>query len=312
MLCFIFAALVVILDQFFKHWIVLTLEVQEQVDLIPGVIGLTHIENPGAAFSILANQRWLLAGIAFVAAIILIFILLRYTDGFLGTIGLAAVLGGTVGNLIDRVFNDGKVVDMFQPLFVEFAVFNIADIFLTLGFITFCVQFIITSIKAPKLKVVQEEGEEGDEIPEYEQYEDSGEEDPYSIYDIPDTRDIPDFDEYSDAQPVSAAREDRYPAGREDRYPAGAADSYAQTAGAADSYAHPAGAADSYSQAAGQQNAYPSAPAYESFFEPEPLQTDNYSSALGALEDLESELGSIDDYDADALLRAYGFEDSND
>jgi signal peptidase II len=82
MLCFIFAALAVVLDQVFKRWIMLTVEYQGHVTLIPGVIELTHFQNTGAAFSILADKRWLLAGISLVAAIILIFILLRYTEGF--------------------------------------------------------------------------------------------------------------------------------------------------------------------------------------------------------------------------------------
>jgi signal peptidase II len=149
MLCFLFAALIVTLDQFFKHWIMRTLELREVGPvLIPGVLGLTRWENDGAMLNILAGQQWLLAGIALVAAFALVMILLRYNEGFWGTLGLAAVLGGTIGNLVDRIFNDGYVVDMFRTLFINFPIFNIADIFITLGFITFCIHFIALSFKA--------------------------------------------------------------------------------------------------------------------------------------------------------------------
>jgi len=149
MLCFVFAALIVLLDQFIKRWIVLTLELRETgPTLIPGIIRLTRWENDGAMLNILAGQQWLLAGIAFIAAFVLIMILLRYNEGFWGTLGLASVLGGTVGNLTDRVFNEGYVIDMFQTTFIRFPIFNIADIFITLGFITFCIHFIVLTFKA--------------------------------------------------------------------------------------------------------------------------------------------------------------------
>ena len=185
MLCFVFAALVVLLDQFFKHWIMRYLEVFENTELIPGVVGLTHIQNTGAAFSLLADQRWLLAGIAFVAAIVLIFILLRYTEGFWGTLGLAAVLGGAVGNLIDRVFY-GHVVDMFRVLFINFAIFNIADIFITLGFVTFCAHFIAVTIRAARSER---------ESHRRAQAADAAED--YDIYNLPDVRDVPDYDDFA-------------------------------------------------------------------------------------------------------------------
>lgn len=148
MLCFVFSALIVILDQFFKRWIVRTIELAGTgSELIPGVLGLTHWENDGAMLNFLSGQQWLLAAISLIVAVILVLILLRYNEGFWGTLGLAAVLGGTVGNLLDRVFNDGKVIDMFRTLFVNFPIFNIADIFITLGFITFLVHFIVLTFK---------------------------------------------------------------------------------------------------------------------------------------------------------------------
>lgn len=148
MLSFVLAALILALDQLFKQYIVRTLEIGETGPvIIPGVLGLTRLENDGAMLNILSGQQWLLAAIAFVAAVILVMILLRYNEGFLGTLGLSMALGGTLGNLFDRVFNDGSVVDMFRTLFVNFPIFNIADIFITLGLGLFLVHFIILTIK---------------------------------------------------------------------------------------------------------------------------------------------------------------------
>ena len=151
MLCFVFAALVVLLDQFIKRWVLLVLPLHESANLIPGIVGLTHIHNSGAAFGILENQRWLLTGVAFILALSLIAILLRYDEGFLGTLGLSAVLGGAIGNLVDRLAY-GYVIDIFDLKFVRFAIFNVADIFITLGSLTFVVYFILASIK-PKNSV---------------------------------------------------------------------------------------------------------------------------------------------------------------
>ena len=149
MLCFVFSALVVLLDQLFKRWITVTMVVGEQKDVFPGLLSLSHVENYGAAFSILSGKRWLLAAIMLVAILIIVAILLRYNEGFWGTLGLSAVLGGAVGNLIDRVFT-GHVVDMFEFKFIQFAIFNVADVFITLGGITFLVFFIVTSFRSGK------------------------------------------------------------------------------------------------------------------------------------------------------------------
>ena len=150
MLIFAFSALIVLVDQLFKHWIVLTLSAGGDRVLIPGVLRLVYAENFGAAFGIFATgNRWPLAAVMLVAIIVLVIILRRYNGGFWGSLGLAAALGGGIGNLIDRVWN-GYVVDMFEVMFINFAIFNVADIFITLGAITFFVHFIVTSGKGKK------------------------------------------------------------------------------------------------------------------------------------------------------------------
>ena len=299
MLCFVFAALVVLLDQFIKHWIVLTLPLHENTGLIPGILGLTHIENSGAAFSILADQRWLLAGIAFAAALILIFILLRYNEGFWGTLGLASVLGGTVGNLIDRVFH-GYVVDMFVPEFINFAVFNVADIFITLGGITFCIFFIITSFRPY-----------GSGKGALESADDSIDAQQDGEYEYPDWQDDGDFDSLSDTKVIP-------PKQRPSEFVSQAEEPAAQPE--QESYFEAEPDIEEYSEAEPDREEYFDAePEQEVYYETEPAQPEyveiipdppeDMISTLEALGSLESELSALDDYDVDSLLREYGFED---
>ena len=105
---------------------------QEGIQLIPGVIALRYTKNTGAAFSILSGHPWLL-GLVSLAAITGAFLYLRGKKlRPLTMTGLMMMLGGAVGNMLDR-FLTGYVPDMIEPLFVRFAVFNVADMFLCVG-----------------------------------------------------------------------------------------------------------------------------------------------------------------------------------
>ena len=139
---FILAAVLVVLDQVVKLLIRHNLALGESVTLIPGVMDLTYVQNTGAAFSLFREHTWILAVISLVVAILIVIALLRrvFTKPF-GIISLAVVLAGAVGNLIDRVFLH-FVTDMFKTTFMNFAVFNVADICVVLGGIAVCVYVI--------------------------------------------------------------------------------------------------------------------------------------------------------------------------
>ena len=144
LLPFLFSALIVAADQAVKWWIVSSLQPEEVRTLIPGVLSLTRIRNTGAAFSLLRDHTWLLAVISAIFAVLVVVLLVkRYFTHPLAVWSLAAVLGGAVGNLIDRI-RLGYVVDMFLPEFIDFAVFNVADIFITCGGILFCVWLLLS------------------------------------------------------------------------------------------------------------------------------------------------------------------------
>jgi signal peptidase II len=138
------SAVVVGLDQISK-WVVLrTLEPFQVLELVPN-LNLTLMFNRGAAFSFLADaggwQRWLLAGFALLVTLALLLWLLRLqrSERLLAA-GLALIIGGALGNLIDRVVY-GHVVDFIQVylpfiplrLFNPWPAFNVADSAITVG-----------------------------------------------------------------------------------------------------------------------------------------------------------------------------------
>ena len=107
--------------------------------LIPGVIGLTWVENEGAAWSMLSGMRWLflaLVVVFFVAVAVLI--RKKWITKPAELWCLAAIGGGALGNGIDRALR-GTVTDMLQTLFMRFPVFNVADCFITCGAIALIV-----------------------------------------------------------------------------------------------------------------------------------------------------------------------------
>ena len=133
------APVVVAADQLVK-W--LSIRLTESVTLIPGVMDFTYVENTGMAFSMLSGHTWLLGIISVVCIVLGWWVLRRYRLGAWSRIGAMLMLGGAVGNMIDRLFR-GYVVDMFETLFVNFAVFNVADAALTVGVIMMIISLLL-------------------------------------------------------------------------------------------------------------------------------------------------------------------------
>lgn len=100
--------------------------------LIPGILRLRGVRNEGAAFGLLGAAPQLLLVLTTLAVVLLAAYLWRSRPQGLFGIGLALVLAGAVGNLIDRLLL-GYVIDFFELLFVRFAIFNVADIAVTAG-----------------------------------------------------------------------------------------------------------------------------------------------------------------------------------
>ena len=113
----------------------------ESVPLIKGVINLTYTKNTGAAFSFLASHTGFLAMISGVVIVgVCIFFYRQYKKDQsrkLFLLSMAFIAGGAAGNLYDRAVY-GYVVDFFDLQFIHFAIFNVADCFITVGAILFC------------------------------------------------------------------------------------------------------------------------------------------------------------------------------
>lgn len=136
-LIFILSAIIVVLDQITKYWAINTLRASGVLTIIPNFFRLVYVENFGAAFGILQNRRWVFIVITSIVILSIILFLIRnyHKMNMLMRIGLAMLLGGAIGNFIDRV-RLGYVVDFFSfRLFnvYEFPVFNVADIFIVVG-----------------------------------------------------------------------------------------------------------------------------------------------------------------------------------
>lgn len=151
MLYAIIAAIILIGDQWLKYWVTVNITLSTgEAALIPGVVKLVNIHNNGAAFGLLgdaAYARWLFLGIAALFVIVIIVVLAKhmFKSRFANWCAVLA-LAGAVGNCIDRALY-GYVVDMFKVEFMDFAVFNVADIFLVLACFAFIIYLIVDIFK---------------------------------------------------------------------------------------------------------------------------------------------------------------------
>ena len=133
--------LLVGLDQLVKQLVRLYIPLGGHVRLIPRVLGLSHLRNTGAAFSMLTGARWFF--VILTLAFLVFALWLLYTGKLrhpLGKWTLVLIIAGAAGNLIDRALF-GYVVDMFETLFISFPIFNVADIYVTVGGVLFCVYY---------------------------------------------------------------------------------------------------------------------------------------------------------------------------
>lgn len=139
----LFVALIAALDQYSKYLVLAHIAMGSHVKCIPGLVYLTYVQNYGAAFSSLQGARWLFLVIFAVFAGLLIWSVKKNILPFtrLEQWCLAAILGGGLGNAIDRLFR-GFVVDMIATDFMDFPVFNVADSFITCGAILLAIHLV--------------------------------------------------------------------------------------------------------------------------------------------------------------------------
>lgn len=132
----------VVLDQLVKYLIFTYIPLYGSVPFLPYILELTYVQNTGAAFSIFSEHTWLLTLCsAVMSAVLALAVWKKFFAHPFGRTALTLILAGAIGNLIDRAWR-GFVVDMFHTLFMEFAVFNVADICVVVGGIAAGVYYV--------------------------------------------------------------------------------------------------------------------------------------------------------------------------
>ena len=137
------ALLIAGVDQFTKFLTVANIPLFGDVPFLPGFIQFTYVRNTGAAFSALQGMQWLFVAIFFVLTLLILWAYIKKPLPFTTFEWwcIAAIYGGGLGNVIDRI-RLGYVVDMIQTQFMDFPVFNVADCFVTCGCIALIAHII--------------------------------------------------------------------------------------------------------------------------------------------------------------------------
>ena len=145
MLYALYAAVVLVLigcDQLLKSWVVSHLALGESTAFLPGFLQLTRVHNYGAAWSSFSGKSALLVAVTALLLTGVVYLLLRRIVRHpLGVAAALLILGGGIGNIIDRIAHR-YVVDMFDLLLFDYPVFNLADCFVVVGVILGAVYYL--------------------------------------------------------------------------------------------------------------------------------------------------------------------------
>lgn len=142
---FLVAFAAVLFDQLTKGLAVAHLKPVGTVPLIDGVFHFTYTTNPGAAFSLFAaeDQRWIFMTVSSIAIVgMIVYLSLVKKQPLLLNVAVGMLLGGGIGNMIDRIFV-GEVVDFLDFRLINFPIFNVADCFVCVGAALLFLAFIL-------------------------------------------------------------------------------------------------------------------------------------------------------------------------
>ncbi|MFC4354388.1 signal peptidase II [Chryseomicrobium palamuruense] len=150
------AFVLVVLDQWTKWLVVRDMELGERIPLIDPYLGLLSHRNRGAAWGMLEGQMWLFYIITTIVIVGIVYYFHRHAQNQpLFQLGLMVLLGGAIGNFIDRLFR-GEVVDFVDVLIpvinYEFPIFNVADAALTVGVVIIFIFILLDERKQKKVK----------------------------------------------------------------------------------------------------------------------------------------------------------------
>ncbi len=140
----IYSISIILIDQISKFIILINLGFERSVNIIPNLLNFTLVKNKGAAFSLFSNSTTILTITSLLASILLITIILKSPPrSYWNMTGLAYLLGGTIGNGMDRLFR-GYVIDFIDLVAINFPIFNVADISINIAIIFFLIDTIKT------------------------------------------------------------------------------------------------------------------------------------------------------------------------
>ena len=158
MVSFIVAVLgglaILAIDQLTKYFIISNFSLGQSADFIKGLIDIVYIHNEGAAWGMLSGKTWILVAFTTVAMAFCGYLLWKYgRENKLMLTGLSLVVSGGIGNLIDRIFRNGKVIDFLHfEFWPEFPVFNVADCAIVVGVGFLMLYFVMDTINEYKSK----------------------------------------------------------------------------------------------------------------------------------------------------------------
>ena len=145
-----------VLDQWSKYFIMSNYELYEGSGFIKGIIDIVYIHNRGGAWGIFQGKTWVLLAITVPIMVVCGYLLFKYAKkSKLCFWALSLIIFGGMGNMIDRIFRDGNVIDFLQFAFwKDFPVFNVADCAVVIGAGLLMLYFVIDSINDFKSKKV--------------------------------------------------------------------------------------------------------------------------------------------------------------
>lgn len=150
------------IDQLIKYWAVGNLQGQPSREFIKigktKILDLTYLENDGAVFGSFSGMRWVLLGITSALMIFCIYYLIKHKKEILTVISTTLIISGGLGNIIDRLFRGGLVVDYLDVQLFDFAIFNFADCCVVVGVVLLLIQILFfdkSESKKNKIEAVQ-------------------------------------------------------------------------------------------------------------------------------------------------------------
>ncbi len=154
-LAIITALCVLGIDQYTKIFMLdfLSGKANMTTEFIPGFMDFSLTLNGGGAWGMLEGNTWLLLSITIVVMLVCITLLFKMgPENKLMFWSICLILGGGIGNMIDRIFRHGEVIDFLQLTFIDFPIFNIADIAIVIGAGLLMLYFVISTVEDNKLK----------------------------------------------------------------------------------------------------------------------------------------------------------------